>query len=367
MNSFSRWAALFTCLGAATLFAAPPALTIYNADFAVVRERLTLELKPGVNAISFADATAQVEADSVVLRDPSGRVALRILEQSYRADTASPGLMLSFSEDREIDFLVRSEGGKEHIVRGKIIRSGYQPGGRASTPIVEVDGQLRFSLPGEPLFPALNDDAVLRPTLGWQLHSDAGGAVEAELSYLTGGLSWRAAYNLVMPEKEDTMDINSWVTLENRAGKVFSEAAVKLMAGEVNRVREEADMVRLQAFEMRAAAKVVDEVTEKAFDEFHLYSLPRPVTLRDQETKQVEFLRATGVKSRTLYIYDGAAVQHYRGWSPDMIRQNPDYGTQSNKKVWVMREFENKKENGLGLPLPAGRTRFYRRDDADGR
>jgi hypothetical protein len=121
---------------------------------------------------------------------------------------------------------------------------------------------------------------------------------------------------------------------------------------------------------MRAAAMDVaaPQVTEKAFDEFHLYSLPRATTLRDREVKQVEFIRATGVTAKTYYVYNGADVgRQFRGWNQDMIRNNPDYGTQSNPKVWVMREFENSEANRLGVPLPKGRTRFYRRDDADGR
>ena len=358
---------LLAALSAGLVHAAPPALTIYNQDFAVVRERLPLQLSAGVTAASFNGVTRTLEPDSVVLRDPSGRVPIRVLEQSYRAETASPGLMLEFSEGREINFLVRSPEGKEHVVRGKVIRSGHGGYGEGATPIIEVDGQLRFSLPGEPLFPALADDAILRPTLSWQVHSPTATDLEAELSYVTGGLSWRAAYNLVMPEKGETLDVVGWVSMENRSGTDFIEAAIKLMAGEVNKVRDE--RVMLQTFDMRAKAVAAEvaNVTEKAFDEFHLYTLPRPATLRDQETKQVEFIRATGVKAETLFVYDGAAIQQYRGWSPEMIRQNPDYGVQSNRKVWVMREFKNTKENGLGLPLPAGRTRFYRRDDADGR
>jgi hypothetical protein len=119
---------------------------------------------------------------------------------------------------------------------------------------------------------------------------------------------------------------------------------------------------------MRAQA-AAPPVTEKAFDEFHLYSIARPTTLRDRETKQVEFIRATGVKAQTLYIYNGAWVdpRRYGGWNTEMIRNDRDYGTQSNPKVWVMREFKNSEENHLGQPLPKGRTRFYRRDDADGR
>jgi hypothetical protein len=141
------------------------------------------------------------------------------------------------------------------------------------------------------------------------------------------------------------------------------------MAGDVSKLQpEESDGVMLERFEVAAKSAMASPVTEKAFDEFHLYALARPTTLRNRETKQVEFIRATGVKSTTFYVYNGAALgQQYRGWNTEMIRNNRDYGTQSNPKVWTMREFENKESNGLGQPLPKGRVRFYRRDDADGR
>lgn len=343
---------------------AQPALTIYNQGFAVVRERVPLELKAGESEVTFVGATAQVEPDSVVLRDPAGRVQLRILEQSYRADVMSQGVLLQRNEGREIEFLVRDRDAREHVVRGKIVRSGYNPGGQAQTPIIEVDGKLRFSLPGEPLFPALPGDGVLRPTLTWRIAANQAARLEAELGYITGGMSWQAAYNLVAPEKGETLDIVGWVTVNNQSGKEFQAAAVKLMAGDVNRVQPKAaraaargDMVQLQEFSVAA-------VTEKAFDEFHLYTLPRAVSLRDRETKQVEFMRATGVKAPVIYVYDGAAQF---GIFYGHVNFDPGYGTQSNTKVWVMREFKNSEENKLGLPLPKGRMRFYRRDEADGR
>jgi hypothetical protein len=369
---------------------AQPALTIYNANFAVVRETLPLDLKTGVNTVTFPGVTTHLEPDSVVLRDPSGKVALRILEQSFRADTLSQGLLLSLYEGRELDFLVRDQNAKEYKVRGKVIRSGYVPnlGGAnrygqqfharqqaagdwqsgAGTPIIEVDGKLRFSLPGEPQFPALTDDAILRPTLSWQLASDRAAKLDAEMGYITGGMSWEASYNLVAPEKGDTVDLIGWVTIDNQSGKTFEQAAIKLMAGDVSKLAPEEDgRFAMRASAMLDMARQEAVVTEKAFDEFHLYSLPRALTLRNRETKQVEFLRAQGVKAATLYVYDGASLKQYRGWNHQAIRNNPDYGTQPNPKVWVMREFENKKENKLGLPLPKGRTRFYRQDDADGR
>lgn len=325
---------------------AGPALTIYNDDFAVVRETFGIELKSGINAYSFPGATTQVEPDSVILRDVAGRAQLRILEQSYRADAASEGLLLSFNEGKVIDFLVRDQDGREHIVTGKVIRSGH---GGAGSPIIEVDGKLRFSLPGQPVFPSLGDDAILQPTLSWQLVSEQTGQVQAELGYITGGLGWQAAYNLIAPEKGDRVDIIGWVSVSNNSGKRFEDAALKLMAGAVNRVRPEPEFTkRARVMSMAMAMDAGGgEVTEKAFDEFHLYSLPRPVTLRDGETKQVEFLRASGVLAPQLYIYD-----------------SQKYGA----KVATVREFKNTKENGgLGLPLPKGRARFYRQDAADGR
>jgi hypothetical protein len=367
------------------------ALTIYNQNFAVVRERLPLDLKAGANTVTFSGATMHLEPDSVVLRDPAGKVALRVLEQNYRADTISQGLLLSLYEGQELDFLVRDQNAKEYTVRGKVVRSGYAPnfwagnryghefmqrqqmmgnlGAGMGQPIIEVDGKLRFSLPGEPLFPALTDDSILKPQLAWTLASDQPAKLDAELGYITGGMSWEASYNLIAPEKGDTLDITGWVTIDNQSGKQFDLAAVKLMAGDVSKLQpEQAQMKYAMAARLELAADAAGpQVTEKSFDEFHLYSLARPVTLRNRETKQVEFIRATGVKAKTFYVYDGAETAQYRGWNAQMIRQQPDYGTQSNPKVWVMREFKNSEENKLGLPLPKGRTRFYRQDDADGR
>lgn len=367
-----------------------PALTIYNQSFAVVRDRVKLDLKQGSNDVQFVGVTTHLEPDSVVLRDPAGKVLFSVLEQSYRADTISQGLLLKLCEGKEIEFLVYGRDGEESIVRGKVIRSGYQPnysasqrygqqfyqrqavlgdpGSGAGSPIVEVAGKLRFTLPGQPLFPDLGDDSILMPTLTWRIHSGEPAKCDAELGYVTGGMSWEASYNLVMPEKGDTIDLVGWVTIDNQSGKVFPEATIKLMAGDVNKIQDgQMPMPARDSLYLGAAREAAPQVTEKAFDEFHLYSLPLPTTLRDREQKQVEFVRATGVKAKTLYVYDGAALPNFYGWNAEMIRAQPDYGTQSNGKVWVMREFVNSEANGLGLPLPKGRTRFYRRDDADGR
>jgi hypothetical protein len=354
-----------------------PSLTIYNQNFVVVREHLALDLKPGVNHVEFNGITGHLEPDSVLLRDPAGR-ALQILEQNYRNDPISQELLLSRYVGKTIDFLVPQGGGKFDTVRGKIVRSGYIPSSAYNQgysapgmgqPIIEVDGVLRFGLPGQPLFPALDSDSILKPTLNWLLQTDQPGAFGAEISYVSGGMSWQADYNLVIADKKEPrsninlVDLVGWVTMRNQSGKTFENARIKLMAGDVNKL---AGQLAVPA--SRAAMKMADEaamapvVREKSFDEFHLYTLERTTTLRDEETKQVEFVRSTGVRSQRLYVYDGAALGAYSYYSPDQILQDAGYGTQSNPKVWVMQEFKNSEGNHLGIPLPKGRLRFYRRD-----
>jgi hypothetical protein len=256
-------------------------------------------------------------------------------------------------------------------VTGKIVRAGGAVQGAYGTyaqPLIEVAGKLRFDMPGVPLFPGLGAGMILKPTLVWTIETDRDGPMDAELAYISGGFNWNADYNLVQGDSS-ALDIIGWVTMENRSGKEFENASVKLMAGDVNKIQpptQRAVFASTQAVAVTGASGA-PPVTEKTFDEYHLYTLQRPVTIHDRETKQVEFVRAAGVKSDVVYIYDGAKIDNrYQGWNSDTIRNYSDYGTQSNPKVWVMREFVNSDANHLGMPLPKGRVRFYRRD-TDGR
>jgi len=367
-------------------WAKEPSLTVYNQGFGVVRESIDLDLNQGVNQVRFTDITAHLEPDSVILRDPQGKRSLRILEQNFRGDPISQNLLLSLYEGETIDFLVR-RGEKEETVRGRIIRSGYVPHqmgfqrfgqqyyqrqmsyakGSFGQPVIEVDGQLRFSLPGIPLFPTLKDDTILKPTLNWVLESSQAGKFPAELSYVTGGMTWAADYNLVAPEEGDVLEMIGWVTMDNQTGRTFENARIKLMAGDVRKIQDQS-RYGYDALEMSSRMGGFGgaaPVAEKTFDEYHLYTLQRPTTLHDRETKQVEFIRAAGIESERIYVYDGAKIDwnRYRGWNQESIRQDAGYGTISNPKVWVMREFENSEENNLGIPLPKGRLRFYRSDE----
>jgi len=290
-------------------------------------------------------------------------------------------LLLSLFEGKTIDFETRDKDGQPSIIQGKIIRSGYVPHSSAmetygyeyqqqqmtmateGQPIIEVDGKMRFSLPGQPLFPDLGDNTILKPTLNWLIQSEKSGNFDAEVSYITGGFTWKADYNLVSPEKGDNVDLVGWITVDNQSGKTFKDAKIKLMAGDVNKIQPAFRRFQAEGMMDFAGAAAPPPVTEKAFDEYNLYTLERPTTLRDRETKQIEFVHAEGIQSRTVYIYDGADLSQYQGWDNNTILRNPGYGTQSNKKIRVMREFVNSEANHLGMALPKGRLRFYRRDD----
>ena len=222
-------------------------------------------------------------------------------------------------------------------------------------------------MPGDAKFSySLTDDSILKPRLEWLLSTDKPGKFPAEFSYVTGGMSWQADYNIVAPEKGDLVDIVGWVTIDNQSGKTFENSRIKLMAGDVNKIQNGAQMDYQMAYKAAAVGGIAGPaVTEKAFDEYHLYTLERSTTLRDRETKQVEFIHANGVTAKQLYVYDGAKIDYNRfngNWdkSPQLDRS---FGTESNTKIAVMREFVNSQANHLGMPLPKGRVRFYRSND----
>ncbi|MGC2698492.1 MAG: hypothetical protein WA738_22110 [Candidatus Angelobacter sp.] len=166
--------------------------------------------------MEITDITSHLESDSVIPRDLKSGRDLHILEQNYRSDVASQGLLLSLYEGKTVEFLVPDKDGNRKLVPGKIIRSGYTPHYEAynaysqqyaqaqrayveagnGEPIIEIDGKLQFGLPDQPVFPALSNDTILKPTLSWLLQSDRPGNTNAEFSYVTGGMSWHADYNV---------------------------------------------------------------------------------------------------------------------------------------------------------------------------
>ncbi|HEX9200118.1 MAG TPA: DUF4139 domain-containing protein [Acidobacteriaceae bacterium] len=343
--------------------ASPVALTIYNQDFAVARTTVDLNLAAGHNQVTTTNVTSQLEPDSVVLRDPTGKTPFKVIEQNYDAGVIDQNSMLQKFEGKTILF-ARGEtaDGKPITLPGKIIRAGNQP-------MIEADGLIQFQLPGEPLFPAATDGLLLKPTLRWQIEAPRAAHLAAELAYITHGMSWQATYNVVAPESQNVtgsepVDLLGWVTIQNNSGTDFPEARIKLMAGDVAKLQNLRPRTMNINGAMFATAEsvAVDQVTQQAFDDFHLYDLNRTVSLTAGETKQVQFIEAANITMARIYEYDGAAMQQGFYLCPGCHNDQPTFGSASNTKVTVRAEIKNSTANHLGMPLPAGRIRLYRRD-----
>ena len=362
--------------GSAQAQTGPTALTIYNQDFAVARTAIDLNLKAGVNDVLTTEVTRALEPDSVILRDPAGHNLFRITEQNYDASVIDQASLLRKFEGRTIDFQLTQPGAGQtpYVVRGKIVRAGDPFG---TQPLIEVDGHLQFQLPGTPLFPAGTDGLLLKPTLKWKIEAARPEKFPAELAYITRGFNWQATYNIVAPESADVMggdkaDLTGWVTMQNNSGTDFPQARIKLMAGDVAKVQSlQISGRQMAGFAMSAASVNVqgsrNAVTQKAFDDFHLYDLNRTVSLLDGETKQVEFLSVQNVTLKRLYQFDGAGRDLNLNWNSGQTYVNTDngFGLSDNTSVAIRQEIKNSTANHLGIPLPAGRMRLYRRD-ADG-
>lgn len=348
-------------LGLASIHA-QPSLTIYNDNFAVVRQEVPLSLSEGEQTITFDGVTSQLEPDSVVLRDPTGKLDFHILEQNYRNDPVSQSLLLHKFEGKEITFNITLGNNTKTEKTGKIIRSGYVKGGQHQQPIIEMDGNLQFGLPGHPLFPSLGDDSILRPTLSWQINGVSSSGT-AQLSYLSNGFSWKSDYNLIISEDDSLSTLNGWVTLNNNSGTVFSDAKVQLLAGDVNRYIDHSNDPFGYSEDFgnsRARTSVaIPDVAQKELDSYHLYTIGRPVSLKNRETKQVQFMTSAQVKAKKTYIYAPLINQRYYGQRNANVGQRDGF----SKDVGIYWSFENKEENGLGIPMPKGKIRLYQKTE----
>ena len=349
-------------------------LTIYNNSFAIVRDSLKLDLKAGVNDVRYSDVALFAESSSVILRDPTGKIEFQIQEQAFRGSAVTQETMLSWFEGQTIDFL-RYDEGKSHVIPGKIIRSGRAKGSRESDssekrepqrqPIIEVDGKTQFELPGTPRFPPLSTDKTIKPEFVWKIATPNPVQFGAEIAYTAYGIHWFADYNIITAEDSDSVQLLGWMTIDNETGKNFENTRVKFVAGMMSKL------------DPRAKPQVVadDATTErvvvtgsyiptggpeaKELDEYYVYVHPAHISLKDREQKQVQFLRAEGVQSKKIFVYEGASSEIRT--SGNNANLNPDDGVESSTKVSVAREFKNSAANHLGGPLPAGRMRFFRR------
>jgi hypothetical protein len=347
-------------------------LTIYNNNFAIIRDTVKLDLKAAVNDVRYSDVALFAEPSSVILRDPTGKIEFQIQEQAFRGSAVTQETMLGWFEGQTIDFL-RYDEGKSHVIPGKIIRSGRAKVSRENysnekkepqlQPIIEVDGKTQFELPGTPRFPALSSDKTIKPEFVWKITAPKPVQFDAEIAYTAYGIHWFADYNIITAEDSDLVQMLGWMTIDNETGKSFEDTRVKFVAGMMSkldpRAKPEAAPDATTERVIVTGSYIPGGPEAKELDEYYVYVHPARISVKDREQKQVQFLRAEGVESKKIFVYAGATSEIRT--TGNNANLNPDDGVESSTQVSVAREFKNSAANHLGGPLPAGRMRFFRR------
>jgi hypothetical protein len=326
-------------------------LAVYNQDLALVKDHRGLELSKGLNEVRFVDVAALIDPTSVHFRSLTDPTGTAVLEQNYEYDIVGSAKLLSKYVDQEIS--VVTQDGQKYT--GTLLSGAddvilQDAGGKVT--VLKLDQIKEFS------FPALPEGLITRPTLVWQVESVQGGAQDVEVTYLTNGVNWLANYIVVLADDEKSIDLDGWVTLDNRSGTAYKDAKLKLIAGDINRAPTPTYAAKDMMLEA-AGATPTPQVAERGFFEYHLYEVQRPVTVKDQQTKQIEFVTASDVPAAKFFVYDGAQL-YFGGYYVPI--EDPGYGTASNTDVMVMLEFTNGEKEGLGVPLPKGTLRLYKKD-----
>jgi len=330
--------------------------------YALVRQDREFNLTRGRTVLRLTDVAGNIDPTTVSfesLTDPKGT---RVVEQSFEFDLVSTTKLLQKYLDKDIG-VVQAQGANVETVNGTLV------GTQGGLVLKSSDGGVRVvNGYSQVKLPTLPGGLISKPTLVWDIAAEKAGPHIARYAYQTAGITWWADYNLVYSEGKDAnsckLDVGSWVTIVNQSGTGYENAKLKLVAGDVQRAQPKpqpaGNVMRMEL----AAAKVADGFQEKAFFEYHLYTLGRPATLQNNSTKQIElFPTAHGANCEKNLVYYGQAGQYIGYYGSPMTDR--EFGNQSNKKVDVYLRFKNAKDNQLGIPFPAGKVRVAKLDEAD--
>ncbi len=324
------------------------AITIYNEDLALVKDTRRVALDEGPNRLALRDVSARMRPETAQLRSLSAPGALTLLEQNFDFDLLTPAKLLEKYVGRTVR-IVRS-----HPTTGAETSETAQVLSAQDGVVLKVGDRIETGVPGRIVFDGVPANLRDRPTLVSEFTSRRGGTQDLELSYLTGGLSWKADYVAELNADDSAIDLNGWVTLHNQSGTAYANARLQLVAGDVNRVREELEEAKAERRLPAMTMATPGPMAQEALFEYHLYTLNRPTTLADNQTKQVALLGAGGVPVTKELLLNGA--DHY-------YRSNVgEIGRKLKAGVYV--EFANRESARLGMPLPKGVVRVYKRDSA---
>ena len=322
-------------------------VTIYNSNIGLVKDTRLIEFKPGVHELKFMDVAAKIDPTTVHIKSLINGSSLNVLEQNYEYDLLNPQKLLEKYVGQKVQLAtINPETKKEEIVEATLLST---QGGN----IFQIGDKIHIGHHGRVLLTRIPENLIPQPTLVWMVENRLSKPQKVEASYLTSGINWKADYVAVLNKLDTMTDLTGWVTIDNRSGATYQNALLKLVAGDIHRVQAELkeDYARGKVAAAEAAGP---QFKEESFFEYHLYTLDRRTTIKDNQTKQMTLLDANQVPLKKLFIFSGRPQYYY-------------YQDQSSnkQKIGVFLELENSKKNNLGIPLPKGTIRVYK-EDKDG-
>ena len=325
------------------------AVTIYNENLALIKDQRKLQLRRGASSLAFRDVSARMRPETALLRSTSARGSVSVLEQNFDFDLLTPQKLLEKYVNRDVSIIRTNPAtGVETTEQAQVLSAN-------AGVVLKIGNRIETGIPGRIIYGDVPPNLRDRPTLVMSLDNTGAQQQDLELSYLTGGLAWKADYVVELNATEDKLDISGWVTLTNTSGATYRNARLQLVAGDVNQVAPALESrVRAMAPAPAMLAKARSDMAEESLFEYHLYTLTRPTTIAENQTKQVSLLSASGVPARKELLLKGN----------DYYYQS-SYGELGQKiKVGVFVEFDNKESTQLGMPLPKGIIRVYKKDKA---
>ena len=321
-------------------------VTIYNSNLALVKDQRILTLEKGVQVLDFREVSARIMPETALLAGDH----ISILEQNFEFDLLTPEALLEKYVGREVIVVqTHPTTGEETQLKAKVLSA-------QNGVVLQIGDHIEAGIPGRLIFPDVPENLRDRPTLTMLAQSDSKKEQEIELSYLTSGLGWKADYVAELNADDTALNISGWVTLTNQSGASYTNADLQLVAGDVNRAAPERGNPHMLEMDFAMAkATPAPTMSEEQMFEYHLYSLERPTTIKDNQQKQVALMQAGKVPCRKEFLLNGSNYYY--------SRQTGDLGRKI--KVGVFVEVKNSEKNNLGMPLPKGIVRVYKKDSHD--
>ncbi|HVN49030.1 MAG TPA: hypothetical protein VMU30_09470 [Bacteroidota bacterium] len=332
-------------------------LTIYNSDIALVREERTMTLSDGLNTVIVPDIPATIDGTSLHFSSLTEPKAVNVLEQNYQYDVLQQNKIYDKYIGKEVYFCKNNPITKiEDTIKATLLSYGPM--------IAEINGKIEMSPQGRLSLPSLPEGLILKPQLKWLLENSSAGKHKTEISYLAAKINWDCNYVVLLDANDTHLDLTGWVTITNHSGSTFKNTGLKLVAGDVNRIPEPARFGGLVTnAQLERMPDFKKQFEQKELFEYKLYSLQRKTDINNDETKQIQLTSAHHVTAKKMFIFDGMNEQ-WRYWRNNIsYRGQGTFGQESNTKVGVFIAFKNDEKSGLGMPLPKGKVRVYKRDD----